>query len=117
MEFIPGAGLCIASKNVLTRAGSIRWVVREESRSPQDNGWRVFSELDTPAYLDDAGNLETVDYNRVCEIEPALIGIWDFPVGSDLQIVVTESGTTVVDTPTGRQIPSEEFHLPPQSRA
>lgn len=116
MEFIPQAGLCLASKNVLSGAGWIRWLVREESKAPQDNGWRVFSHIDTTEYLHQASNLEIVDYNRVCELEPALIGVWDFPVGSDLQIVVGEDGTTVVDTATGRVIGPEEFFVPPQYR-
>lgn len=116
MELIPAAGLCLASKNVLSGAGWIRWLVREQSKAPQDNGWRVFSHIDTTAYLHDASNLEIVDYNRMCELEPALIGVWDFPVGSDLQIVVEEAGTRVVETATGRVIPPEEFFLPPQFR-
>jgi hypothetical protein len=45
--------------------------------------------------------------------EPALIGIWDFPVGSDLQIVKDDNGVHIVDTPTGRVIPREEFYVPP----
>jgi len=105
IEFIPGAGACIASKNVLSGAGRVRWMVREESRAGADNGWRIFSHLDTTEYLHDADNMEVVDFNRVCEIEPALIEIWDLPVGSDLQIVDEGDGIRVVDTRTGEEIP------------
>ena len=43
-----------------------------------------------------------MDFNDLCAIEPALIGIWDMPVGSDLQIVRDEQGIHIFDTPTGR---------------
>jgi len=48
----------------------------------------------------------------VCAIEPALIGIYDFPVGSDLQIVDEGAGIKVVDTASGREIPPESFYVP-----
>ncbi|MGN0065838.1 MAG: DUF2185 domain-containing protein, partial [Nocardioides sp.] len=86
-EFIPGAGACLASKNVVSRVGRVKWMVREESQAAADNGWRIFSDIDSSEYLSDADNLTIVNFNTLCEIEPALIGIWNLPVGSDLQIV------------------------------
>jgi len=56
-EFIPSAGACLVSKNVLSGAGRVRWMVREQSRAAADNGWRIFSHIDTDAYLHDADNL------------------------------------------------------------
>lgn len=103
-EFIASAGACTVSKNVLSGAGRVRWMVREESRAPADNGWLIFSHIDDDAYLHDADNLEIVDFNRVCEIEPALIAIWDLPVGSDLQIVDDGEGISIVDTATGQPV-------------
>ena len=116
-EFIPKAGACLVSKNVLSGAGMVRWMVREDSQAPVDNGWRIFSHVDTSEYLADADNLQIVDFNEVCAIEPALIGIWDLPVGSDLQVVKDELGIRIVETPTGREIPREEQFVPPQFRA
>ena len=112
IEFIPGAGACLASRNVLSGAGRVRWMVREESRAAADNGWRIFSDIDTSEYLHDAANLEVVDFNRVCEIEPALIGIWDLPVGSDLQVVDEGRGIEIVDTSTGQPVPPEALYTP-----
>ncbi len=117
MEFIPKAGACLTTKNVLSGAGRIKWMVREESRAPVDNGWRIFSSIDTSDYLADSSNMQIVDYNALCEIEPALIGIWDFPVGSDLQIVDEGGGLKVVETASGREIPAENFYVPPAHRA
>lgn len=92
-------------------------MVREKSQATNDNGWRIFSEVDTSEYLADGGNFQIVDFNTLCEIEPALIGIWDFPVGSDLQIVDDGDGIQIVKTASGRNIPPENFYVPPQHRA
>lgn len=117
IEFIPNSGVCLATENVMDRRGVVRWMWRRESQRPADNGWRIMSNLDTTEYLDDPNNWRIVAFNDVCNIEPALIGIYDFAVGSDLQIVRDERGISIYDTPTGRQIPVEEFYIPPQFRS
>ena len=113
MEFIPGAGACLATRNVIEEKGLVRWMVRGESKAPADNGWQIMSHIDTSEYLNDTSNWQIVDFNDLCAIEPALIGIWDLPVGSDLQIVRDELGIRIVDTPTGREIPVENLYVPP----
>ncbi|AQA02945.1 hypothetical protein BVC93_11445 [Mycobacterium sp. MS1601] len=117
IEFNPKAGACLATANVMQRRGLVRWMWRRPSQGPADNGWRIMSHIDTSEYLNTPGNWQMVSYNEVCAIEPALIGIWDFPVGSDLQIVRDDRGIRVVDTPTGREIPRENLYVPPQDRA
>ncbi len=67
--------------------------------------------------LNNRDNWQIVDYNHVCYIEPALVGIWDFEVGSDLEIVRDELGIRIFDLPTGMLIPTENFYVPPQFRA
>lgn len=116
-EFIPKAGACLASKNVLSRAGRVRWMLRVPSKAPADNGWRIFSDIDSQEYLADPKNLQVTDFNAVCALEPALIGIYDFPVGSDLQIVDDGDGIHVVDTATGQEVPPDNFYVPPSMRA
>ncbi|MFE6510473.1 DUF2185 domain-containing protein [Nocardioides sp. NPDC057767] len=103
MEFIPKAGACLTTKNVLSGAGRVKWMVREDSKAAADNGWRIFSSIDTDEYLADSSNMQIVDFNRLCEIEPALIGIWSLPVGSDLQLVddPDDGGIRVVDNISG----------------
>lgn len=112
IEFIPGAGACIASTNILSGAGRVRWMVREPSNNPADNGWRIFSNIDTSEYLHDSANLKIADFNQLCEIEPALIGIWDLPVGSDLQIVDDGNGIKIVATRTGQEVPQDRLYVP-----
>ncbi|MDR1710494.1 MAG: DUF2185 domain-containing protein [Propionibacteriaceae bacterium] len=116
-EFIPKAGACLVSKRILSGEGWPRWMVREPSKAPIDNGWRIFSHLDDAEYLADPNNLQIVDFNQVCAIQPALIGIWNFPVGSDLQMFVDDDGIQIADTPTGRIIPREDLYLPPAERS
>lgn len=111
-EFIPDAGLCITTLNVLEGRGAVRWMVRGEPHAPGDTGWQIMSHLDTEEYLDNPDHWAVVDFNTVCGIEPALIGIWDLPTGSDLQLVRDDAGIHVVDTPSGREIPFEELYDP-----
>ncbi|MCV7308834.1 DUF2185 domain-containing protein [Mycobacteroides immunogenum] len=115
-EFIPHAGASLATKNVVSGHGLVRWMVRQPSRDSVDNGWLIMSHIDTSDYLDDADNWQIVDFNDLCSIEPALIGIWDMAIGSDLQIVRDEQGIRIVDTPTGRMIPTQNLYVPPQFR-
>ena len=114
--FIPRAGACLVSRNIMSGAGRVRWMIRRESQNPVDNGWRIFSHIDSAEYLADPANLQVVDFNQVCAIEPALIGIYDFPIGSDLQIVDDGGRISIVDTPTGHEIPPEQFYVPPGLR-
>lgn len=112
IEFIPDAGACLVSNNVLSGAGRVKWMVRETPHAPGDNGWRIFSSIDTDDYLADADNITIVDFNQVCEVEPALIGIWDFPAGSDLQIVDEGQGISIVDTRSGQAVPIDDLYVP-----
>lgn len=117
IEFIPHSGACLATTNVMERRGLVRWMVRVPPTGGADNGWQISSHIDTVEYLRDKSSWQIVAFNDVCNIEPALVGIYNFPVGSDLQIVRDERGISIYDTPTGRQIPVEEFYVPPQFRA
>ena len=38
IEFIPKAGACLATRNVIEQKGLVRWMVRGESQVPADNG-------------------------------------------------------------------------------
>jgi len=104
VEFIADAGACVTTHNVMQRRGRVRWMVREKSVTPVDNGWRIFSAIDTDEYLADSSNFVIASFNRLCAIEPAWIGIYDLPIGSDLQIVDDGNKIQIVDTATGRAL-------------
>ncbi|MET7370413.1 DUF2185 domain-containing protein [Streptomyces sp. NPDC005566] len=116
-EFIPGAGASLVTKSVLTSASRIRFVHRKPSRQPADNGWRILGDTDTSDYLSNTENWALADFNELCAIEPALIGIYDFPVGSDLQIAHEGRGVVIVDLTSGREVPRSAFYVPPRHRA
>lgn len=115
VELIPDAGTCIASRSVFTQNSPVRWMIREVEKFSDDNGWRIFALNDSDEYLQDPQNLIKVDFNKLCMIEPSLIGIWNFPVGSRLQIVDDELGKRIVDTPTGVEIAQDDLYTPPKS--
>ncbi|AZZ48148.1 immunity protein Imm33 domain-containing protein [Rathayibacter rathayi] len=116
MEIIPQAGACLMTVNAWEGRAPVRWMLRERSNAPVDNGWRIMSAADSSEYLADSDNWRITDFNDACEIEPALIGIYDLPVGSDLQIVIDEHGKRIVDTPTGRELTPERMYVPPGHR-
>ena len=90
--FIENAGAAIVSRKIVERTGNIKWLIREEPFAPQDTGWRILSDRDTDEYLADPANWTVVDLNDICDIEPACIGIYLLPVGSDIQLVVEPDG-------------------------
>lgn len=90
--FITNAGAAIVSRKIVEGTGNIKWLTREAPIAPQDTGWRILSDRDTDEYLDDPANMTVVDFNDICDIEPACIGIYDLPVGSDIQLVVEPDG-------------------------
>lgn len=56
--------------------------------------WMVLSSVDTEECPDDSENLEIADFNTVCALEPAMILVWDMPVGSDIEIIKEPNGHT-----------------------
>ena len=91
-KYIINAGAAIVSRKIVERTGNIKWLTREAPIAPQDTGWRILSDRDTDEYLADPANMTVVDFNDICDIEPACIGIYDLPVGSDIQLVVEPDG-------------------------
>lgn len=91
-EFVRDSGACIVSLNVMNGVAPLRWLVREPSANPSDNGWRFFSAIDDEAYLNRAENLTVASFNDVAMIEPAVIAVYLLPVGSDLELVRQPDG-------------------------
>ena len=91
-DYIPRAGGCVVSKNVINKAAPVRWMLRHKPLNPMDNGWRVFSDRDTEEFIADPHNMTVVNYNILCDIEPACIPVFALPVGSDVQLVIDNEG-------------------------
>ena len=85
VEFIHNAGGCIVTKNLLDGKSELRWLLREESSDPKiDTGWRFLTDIDDSDYVNDPNNLIVCDFNTIANIEPAILGVYGMPVGTDL---------------------------------
>ncbi|AAU19321.1 conserved hypothetical protein [Bacillus cereus E33L] len=104
IEFIEKAGACIVSKNIINETGKLKWILREQSIDAVDNGWRFFSEIDDDDYINNPDNLVVCDFNTVANIEPAILGIYELPIGSDLQLVSENGKIRFVDNLTGKEV-------------
>ena len=69
-----------------------------------DNGWRFLSETDTQEYLSNVNNWCIVAFETVIEIEPAVLAIYDMPVGTELTLILEGKRKFFIDTRTGQPI-------------
>lgn len=102
-----GMGGSIVSNNILENKGRLKWCVKDEGVHELDNGWRFLSEVDTDEYLSDAAHMSVCDWGTVIEIEPAVIPIFDMPVGTDLTLIYDNGQKYFVDTRTGERVEPE----------
>lgn len=101
-QYVTGAGACIVTKSILNGKTRLKWLFREQNGI--GNGWVAFGEKDTDAYVNDAKNLEVVDFNTLANIEPVVLNVLYMPYGSDLELREDKSGKYFVDTRTGKEI-------------
>jgi hypothetical protein len=99
-------GACLVSKNIYDGKGKLKWCIRETSKRDVDNGWRFLSDIDTEEYLADAKNWCVLAYESLIDIEPAVLAIYDMPVGTEVTLMQEGKRKFFVDTNTG-----EEIHL------
>ena len=104
MEFIKNPGGCVVSNNIINKKGVLKWCVRERSVNEVDNGWRFFADIDTDEILSDSSNLSIWDFNTVAEIEPAVLAIYNMPIGSDITLINEAGKKFLVYTETGERI-------------
>lgn len=97
-------GGCIVSRNILNGKGKIKWCFREESVRPIDNGWRILSDIDTDEFINEPSNNAVCGFQSMLLIEPALILIYDLPVGSDLVLIKNEGQIGFYDINTGEKV-------------
>lgn len=102
--FIENAGGVIITKSIYQGTSKLKWFFREESVNPSDNGWRAIGDNDTQEYLNNPENSMVVDFNTLANIEPAVLSVYDMPVGTDLKFCFDDTGRYFVDTNTGNQI-------------
>lgn len=99
-----GLGASIVSNNILENKANIKWVLRESSVNELDNGWRFLSEIDTEEYLSHAENMSICDWSTIVEIEPAVLSIFNMPIGTELTIIYEDERLYFLDTITGQKL-------------
>lgn len=77
---------CIITKSLFKGETTLKWFFREKSiNNKSDSGWRAFGLSDTQDYIDNNDNHLVVSINTLIDIEPAILSVVDFPIGSDLE--------------------------------
>lgn len=94
-------GGCIITRSLYEGASKLKWFFREESVNPADNGWRALGDTDTEEYINIPENNLVVDFDRLVEIEPAVLAIYDMPVGTDLEF--DSQRKVFIDSSTGKE--------------
>lgn len=104
ITFIENAGGMIITKSIYEGTSKLKGFFREESVNPSDNGWRAIGDNDTQEYLNNPENSIVVDFNTLANIEPAVLAVYDMPVGTDLEFCLDNTGRYFIDTNTGKRI-------------
>lgn len=52
ITFIENAGGVIITKSIYEGTSKLKWLFREASVNPSDNGWRAIGDTDTQEYID-----------------------------------------------------------------
>ena len=99
-----GLGASIVSNNILKNKANIKWILRENSVNELDNGWRFLSEIDTEEYLSHAENMSTCDWSTIVEIEPAVLSIFNMPIGTELILIYEGEKKYFIDTNSGQKL-------------
>lgn len=94
-------GGCIVTKSLLEGKSCLKWIFREKSCNEADNGWRALGDTDTQEYINVPANNVVVDFDRLIEIEPAVLSIYTLPIGADLEF--DNESKVFIDTNTGKE--------------
>ena len=97
------------TKRLFNGEGKLKWIFREKSVDPKiDTGWRFISDIDGTDDVNDPDNLIICDFNFIANLEPAVLGVYGMPVGTDLQLVIENGERKFYDNLTGKQIQVSE---------
>ena len=99
-----GLGASIVSNNILENKANIKWILRENSVNELDNGWRFLSEIDTEEYLSHAENMLICDWSTIVEIEPAVLSIFNMPIGTELILIYEGEKKYFIDSSSGQKL-------------
>ncbi|MET3659176.1 immunity protein Imm33 domain-containing protein [Sporosarcina psychrophila] len=104
MKKSSGLGGSVVSNNILRNKGKLKWCIKEKPVNALDNGWRFLSDIDTDEYLADASNMSICDWGTIIEIEPAIMYIFDMPLGTDITLLNENNTKSFVYTESGEKV-------------
>ena len=104
MKKSSGLGGSVVSKNIINNLGNLKWCIKEKPVNDIDNGWRFLSDIDTDEFLADPSNMSICDWGTIIEIEPAIIYIFDMPMGTDITLVSENNNKYFVYTDSGEKV-------------
>ncbi|MCA1057599.1 DUF2185 domain-containing protein [Rossellomorea aquimaris] len=97
-------GGSVVSKNILNSKGKLKWCIKEEPVNDVDNGWRFLSDIDTEEFLQYASNMSICAWETIIEIEPAIMNIFDMPIGTDITLLSENNQKYFVYTNSGKKV-------------
>ena len=62
------------------------------------------SDIDTEEYLSDANNWCILAFESIIEIEPAVLAIYNMPIGTEITLIQKGKKKFFIDTETGNPI-------------
>ena len=92
------------SNHILENNAKLKWIFREDPVDELDNGWRFLSKIDNEEYLSNPKNMSVCDWSTIVEIEPAVLSIYDMPIGTELTLIYEGEQRYFIDTNTGSKI-------------
>ena len=97
-------GTVTISRNLLLESSQLKWCVREIPKGEIDTGWVFLAESDSEEFLADKNNWCIVPFEVMIEKEPAILSIFNCPIGSDLTLVINNGKRYFIDSKTGKTI-------------
>lgn len=96
MELIKPNGI-IVSKSIYEKKSDLKWLYRDDAINESDSGWRAFGDTKDK-------NLIITDIRTFIKIVSLFDKIKDYPIGTDLEFHVDESGYFFTDIKTGERL-------------
>lgn len=82
---------CFVTRRVLDEGYRVGYLYREDPDEENDSGWRITSNTETEAYMDESDHVAYVSLGAVLNRDDAFIGLLEQPVGSAF-VLDTETG-------------------------
>lgn len=73
---------CFVTRRVLYEGYKVGYLYREEPDEPKDSGWRITSNTESDAYMENPENIDYVSLGAVLSRDDSFIDLLDQPAGS-----------------------------------